>query len=318
MISIQTDLKQIPTDFMGGCVAIGNFDGVHQGHACLIRQLVQQADRLQGPALVLTFDPPPIALLKPQAPLQPPITPMPRRAELLGRLGIDGIVVLPTSLDLLSLTPQQFFDQVLIQQLRIQGIVEGPNFRFGKDRAGDTRLLEQLCKRQHIELQIVDAQNSAGEMISSSRIRKLLAAGDVDKSNTLLTQPFQISGVVAAGAGRGHQVLVATANLTQVQSMLPAHGVYGGIVCLSGHAYRAAIHIGPNPTFGETHSKIELHLLGWQGDLYGQILCCDLLTRVRETRKFNSQTELLNQIRTDLEIIAARIPMMGLESDILP
>lgn len=309
MIPVQTDLQQIPSDFAGGSVAIGNFDGVHRGHAELIQRLVQQAKRRHSPAIILTFDPPPIALLKPEVPLQPPITPIGRRAELLGELGVDGLVVLPTNMQLLNLTPQQFFQQVLMEQLQVQGMVEGPNFRFGKDRAGDTELLRELCNQHGVELAIVEATIEAEEMISSSRIRKLLGAGNVDAANALLTRPFQISGLVAPGAGRGREMMVPTANLIDVQSLIPAQGVYGGIVELAGTAHRAAIHIGPNPTFGETHTKIELHLIGFQGDLYGQTVSCDLLTRVRDTRQFNSRDELLNQIRSDVSIIISRVSL---------
>ncbi len=311
MIPVITDLTQIPSHLVGGSVAVGNFDSVHLGHARLVRQLVDQAADLGGPAVVITFDPPPIALLKPNEPLLPPITTIARRAELLARLGVSGLIALQTNGELLSLSPKRFFDEVLVRQLRLTGMVEGPNFRFGKDRAGDTKLLASLCSDRGIDLKVVDAKNDDGGMISSSRIRRLLAEGDVAAANAMLTQPFQISGLVAPGAGRGQKMLVATANLTHVQSLIPAHGVYGGSVRVDDRLYRAAVHIGPNPTFGESEPKIELHLVEWHGELYGRSLNCELLIKVRDIRKFDSREALLQQIRSDIELISEKVTLNG-------
>lgn len=309
MIPVLTDLSQIPNEFLGGSVAVGNFDGVHLGHASLIRQLVAQSNDLMGPALVVTFDPPPISVLRPEIPLLPPITPLQRRAELLGKLGVAAMIALPTHHGLLDLTPERFFRDVLLGQLRIRGMVEGPNFRFGKDRTGDIHLLSELCSSAHIAFQVVDSTNDANGMISSSRIRKLLAEGDVAAANAMLTKPFQISGLVSQGAGRGRRLVVPTANLTEVRSLIPAEGVYGGLVFWEDKYYRTAISIGPNPTFEDNCPKIELHLLQWQGELYGSRLGCDLLIRLRGLQKFNSEVELRNQIQTDVAKVIKCVPL---------
>ena len=308
MIPILTNLNELPVELSGGCAAVGNFDGVHCGHARLVQELVRQAQGLGVPALVLTFNPPPIVLLQPEVPLLPPITSLERRAELLCRLGVRALIAMPTSPDLLSLSPTQFFDEILVQRLGIRGMVEGPNFRFGKDRQGDTKLLAQLCARQGMSFAVVDAQTDGNGMISSSRIRRLLAEGEIEAANQMLTQPFRITGTVSAGAGRGTKLLVPTANLTQIRSLVPAHGVYGGLVEIDGQRYRAAVNIGPNPTFADSNSKVEVHLLQWQGQLYGQSLNCDLMIRVRPVKKFASKEELLAQIQVDIRQIADRIP----------
>jgi riboflavin kinase / FMN adenylyltransferase len=308
MIPILTNLNELPVELNGSCAAVGNFDGVHCGHARLVQELVRQAQGLGVPALVLTFDPPPIVLLQPEVPLLPPITSLERRAELLCRLGVRALIAMPTSPDLLSLSPTQFFDEVLVRRLGIRGMVEGPNFRFGKDREGDTKLLARLCAQQGMSFSVVDAQTDGAGMISSSRIRRLLAEGEIEAANQMLTQPFRITGTVSTGAGRGTKLLVPTANLTQIHSLVPAHGVYGGLVEINGQRYRAAVNIGPNPTFADSDSKVEVHLLQWQGQLYGESLNCDLIIRVRPVKKFASKEELLAQIQADIRQIADRIP----------
>lgn len=313
MIPILRDFNQIPIRLQAGAVAVGNFDGIHRGHAQLISQLVRLAGTIDGPAVIMTFDPPPMYVLYPEQPALPPITPLPRRAELLAELGVEGLVVLPTSRELLNLTADQFFQEILVDQLRLRGMVEGPNFRFGKGRGGDTQVLEQLCRQYKVQLQIVQAANDSSEMISSTRIRALLAEGDVASANRLLTRPFRLSGIVSRGAGRGNRLLFPTANLTQIHSLLPAHGVYAAHVEYGGQHYQAAINIGPNPTFGEQSSKIEVHILQFDGNLYNQTLHCDLLARIREVRRFNSQDELRQQIQLDIQHVAQTAPLPKLD-----
>lgn len=309
MIPVLTDLNELPTSLRGGCAAVGNFDGVHRGHARLVQTLVEMARRLGGPAVVVTFDPPPIVLLKPDVPLLPPITSLQRRAELLGQLGVQALIALPTTHKLLNLSPEQFFNDIIVGQLAARGMVEGPNFFFGKDRKGDTKLLAQLCAKREMALCIADAQSDSAGMISSSRIRTLLARGEVEAANRMLTRPFRISGMVSQGAGRGKRLLVPTANLVNIPSLVPEHGVYGGLVEVDSHFYRAAVNIGPNPTFSDSSPKVEIHLLQWQGELYGQILHCDLVAKIRSIKKFESVEALLSQIQADIQQITQRVTL---------
>ncbi len=300
MIPLLTDLNEVPTGFQGGVVAVGNFDGVHRGHASLIGRLVSLAKQVGGRSLVITFDPHPSTLLRPDLPVLEPLTTLERRAELLGELGVDGLLALPTSPQLLELSPIEFYERVLVGQLKIRGMVEGPNFRFGKDRQGDVQLLQQVCSRDQIQFQVADSIDDSQGMISSSRIRRLLVAGDVAQAATMLTRPFRVSGIVTRGAGRGTGLGFPTANLDQIGSMLPGHGVYAGRVEVGGQAYRAAINLGPNPTFGENRTKVEVHIIGLKQDLYGQTLHCEMIAKVRDVVRFEGIQQLLAQIEQDL------------------
>lgn len=300
MIPLLTDLHEVPSDFQGGVVAVGNFDGVHRGHASLIQRLVSLSKQIGGRSLVITFDPHPSTLLRPDLPVLEPLTTLARRAELLGELGVDGLLALPTSPQLLELSPIEFYQRVLVGELKIRGMVEGPNFRFGKDREGDVQLLQQICSRDQIQFQVADSIDDPQGMISSSRIRQLLVAGDVAQAATMLTRPFRVSGIVTRGAGRGTGLGFPTANLDQIRSMLPGHGVYAGRVEVGGQAYRAAMNLGPNPTFGENRTKVEVHIIDLKQDLYGQTLHCDMIAKVRDVVRFEGIQQLLAQIKQDL------------------
>lgn len=299
------DLDNLASQFQHGALTIGNFDGVHLGHAQIARQVRQRADEVGGPAVVFTFDPHPVRLLRPEL-APPPLTWTRRKVELLGQLGIDAVIAYPTTTALLDLSPAEFFDQIIVQKMAARAMVEGPNFNFGKDRAGDTTTLANLCATNGIQLDILTPYTREGEteFVSSSRIRKLIAAGDVQSADAMLTQPYRIRGMVTHGAGRGAQLGFPTANLEAVDTLVPAIGVYAGMAYRNEKTIAAAINIGPNPTFGEKARKIEVHLIDFTGSLYGEPLEVSFLTRLRDVTTFPEVGALRQQL--DIDIAAAR------------
>ena len=282
------------------CVAIGNFDGVHLGHTAMLRELRQLASEQGTSAVAVTFDPHPIAVLRPE--FTPPVlTAISDRIELLRAAGADSVIVLPVTKSLLEMTAEQFFHNVIEDTFHAKGVVEGPNFRFGKNRDGDTAMLEQYCQQAAISFRVVNPVESNGQLISSSRIRELICERSLRQANQLLGHPYRLTGVVRQGAGRGAGIGFPTANLANIETLLPAHGVYAGQVVLNGIRYPVAVSIGPNPTFGEHREKVECHIHNFTGDLYGQTLHVDLLSEVRPLESFNSVDELVRQIRSDVE-----------------
>ncbi|MFK7735500.1 MAG: riboflavin biosynthesis protein RibF [Pirellulaceae bacterium] len=293
-------LDDFPKELLGGALAVGNFDGVHAGHQRLLQDLVIKATELGGPAIVMTFDPPPVAVLVPDRPPTAPLTTIPRRAELLGRQGIDALLAYPTDRALVNLSAEQFFEEKICGSIGALAMVEGPNFRFGKDRLGDTALLRKLCESRGMGCNIVEAKvDESGQMVSSSRIRSALGEGEIDLANQMLTQPYEIEGIVAKGEQRGRKLGFPTANLEDINCLVPKHGVYAGAVELEGQLRPAAIHIGPNITFGEERPKVEVHVLDWEGAIYGERLSCTMLSAIRDLVKFDSAEALVQRLEID-------------------
>lgn len=290
---------EIPADTREGCVAIGNFDGVHRGHAQMCAALLHQADRVGTHAVVVTFDPHPISLLRPE--FTPPLlTTVAERRRLLSLSGIEHLVVLRVTTDLLQLSADEFFQQFIVEHLQAKGVVEGPNFRFGRDRGGDVNDLKRMCAAVGIPLDAIELVADHQVEISSSRIRRLIEVGELAVAVDMLGHFYRVTGTVSAGAGRGARLGFPTANLTGVQSLVPGHGVYAGMAAVDGRSYVAAVSIGPNPTFADMANKVECFLDGFHGDLYGKTLSVDLISEVRRLQKFSGTDTLLAQIEQDV------------------
>jgi len=294
------ELTDLPAAIRGGAVAIGNFDGVHRGHARIVERLLAKAREVGGPAIVFTFDPHPARLLRPKdAPA--PLTWTDRKAQLLAELGVDSIIAYPTDDALLQLVPEEFFQRIVQETLRARAMVEGSNFFFGHGRAGNVETLKELCGKANIPLEIVPPVTINGQQASSSRVRSLVAAGKIEEANRMLTRPYRIRGMVRHGAARGVKLGFPTANIDAVDTLLPGPGVYAGASHVEGGNFAAAISVGPNPTFGEQALKVEAHLIGFHDSLYGQPLEVDFTARLRDIVHFASIEELKSQLSRDVE-----------------
>jgi riboflavin kinase/FMN adenylyltransferase len=299
-----------PPEVAGGAVTVGNFDGVHLGHQALVAAARKMADGLGVPAVAVTFDPHPHLVLHPDSgPPRPPLTTPPDRAELLHKAGADHVVILRTSAALLALSPEAFFEDVLVRQLGAKGVVEGYDFRFGHAREGTTQTLRTLCAASGLGFEEVPQVLHRGEPVSSSRVRAAIVGGDVERAAELLARPYRIAGTVVAGARRGRTIGFPTANLGEVPTVLPGNGVYAVRAAVEGTMWPAAANVGPNPTFGEDGRKVEVHLIGFSGDVYGKPMAAEFVARLRDTRPFNGVEELVAQLRTDVE--AARRVLGG-------
>jgi riboflavin kinase / FMN adenylyltransferase len=307
-VPIIRHLEQLPDAARGGAVAIGNFDGVHLGHRRIVQRLLERAREVNGPAIVFTFDPHPVRLLRPHE-SPPPLTWTERKAQLLKELGVDWIVAYPTDQKLLALTAQEFFDRIVLDTLASKAMVEGPNFFFGHNREGNVELLRKMTAAAGLSLDIVEPFVLDGELVSSSLIRRRIADGDVASAARMLTHPYRIRGMVTHGAGRGGQIGFPTANLEAVDTLLPAFGVYAGRAWLDGEGLPAAINIGPNPTFGEHALKVEVHIIDREIALYGEPLEVEFHAKLRDVKSFGSKEELVAQLHSDIS--KARVILSG-------
>jgi len=298
-LPIIRDLGELPAAARGGAVAIGNFDGVHLGHLRIVRRLLERALEVGGPAIVFTFDPHPVRILRPEE-CPPPLTWTERKAQLLAEHGVQKIVAYPTDEALLRLSAGEFFDTIVLDALDARAMVEGPNFYFGHNREGDVDLLDKLTTAAGLTLDVVEPFKLGDQLVSSSLIRRLIAEGDVARAAEMLSSPYRIRGMVTHGAGRGAKLGFPTANLEAVDTLLPQAGVYAGRACLNDQHYPAAIHLGPNPTFGEGHLKVEVHLIDHDETLYGMALEVEFLARLRDVQKFADQQALIQQLQQDI------------------
>jgi riboflavin kinase/FMN adenylyltransferase len=301
-MEIIRDLDETQFTLHGGAVTIGNFDGVHQGHAKLLEQLILRAREVDGPAIVLTFDPHPVRILRPEL-APPPLTWTSRKAELLSDLGVDATVVYPTDKDFLDLSAEQFFEEIVMQRLGAKALVEGPNFAFGKDRGGSTELLQSLCDAHDVQLQIVTPLLAGDQFVSSSRIREAITVGDVDTASEMLTRPYRVRGMVTHGMNRGAAMGFPTANLVGIDTLVPAVGVYAAVAWWQDNPFAAAVNVGGNPTFAEEEHKFEVHLLDFNEAIYGQVLSVDILSRLRGVETFDDKDALLAQVQQDIAAV---------------
>jgi riboflavin kinase/FMN adenylyltransferase len=295
--------QDLLTACRGGAVTVGNFDGVHRGHQALLAELRRQAAAVHGPAVALTFDPHPLRLLRPEQ-FQPVLTTLADRTELLHQHGADHVVVLRTTPELLHLRAREFFDRVLRGRLEARALVPGFNFGFGHDREGTVETLAAFCREAGLACVPVPPLELDGRPVSTSRVKGELQRGDASGAALLLGRPYRLRGIVGTGQRRGQTLGFPTANLEQMETLVPADGVYAGRALIEGGDWPAAVNVGPNPTFGEGARKVEVHLIGFAGDLYGRPLAVDFVERLRDTRPFPGPAELVRQLRADIEAAA--------------
>ena len=255
-----------------------------------------------APAVLMTFDPHPITLLRPTQ-VPPALSLLEHKLELFEQHGIDMVIVYPTDQTLLNLSPEEFFHDLVLCRIEAIGLVEGPNFFFGHRRSGNVQTLRVLCDAAGRELEVVPAMIVRDRMVSSSEVRSLIASGKIIEAVEMLGHPYRVRGTVGTGAARGRTIGFPTANLEGIATLLPSDGVYAGQCEVCGKQFAAAINVGANPTFGENARKFEMHLLDFDGDLYGSTLDVDLLARVRDVVRFESREALIQQLQADIAAV---------------
>lgn len=285
----------------GSVIAIGNFDGIHLGHQRVLEFTMRLAKETGAVATALTFEPPPRKVLRPEmAPLR--ISTNQQRMEWFGALGMEAAVVLPFTMELSRLMPEDFVDQILAQQLEVRAIVVGDGFRFGHKQVGDVKLLRELGMRYGFDVIVHTPVLVDGEVVSSTLIRKLVAEGDVTHAARLLGRPFVLTGEVVPGTGTGRKFLFPTLNLRPEQELLPGRGVYITRTVLEGEpsSHRSVTNVGMRPTFNGTALTVETHLLDYTGNFTPKRIEVRFWKRLREERKFAGVEELRAQIAKDI------------------
>lgn len=304
-MKIYRHLSEIPANFGPSIATIGNFDGVHRGHRGVISEVVERARLLGVSSVAVTFDPHPGRILRPQA-HQPLITPLAQKIELLATTGIDALMVLPFTGDFSRMTARAFATDILQKTLHVIELHEGENFRLGYQAEADIDSLKLLGEELGFNLRVYTSRIIRGEAVSSSRIRQLIARGDVSQARALLGRPFSITTTPASGRGYGTRYTVPTINMAAYPELLPENGVYITSLIVgagsSQETFDAVTNVGNRPTFGADSFAVESHLLDFHPiELNEQTpLTLIFLQRIRAEMRFPSPEALREQIGKDV------------------
>jgi riboflavin kinase/FMN adenylyltransferase len=281
-------------------LTIGVFDGVHLGHRHLIRKLTQRAAEGNFLSGVVTFNSNPKAVLSPRTKLAR-LTTLEERATLLKSLGVDLVVPLTFTTEVAALSAREFV-LYLKKYLKVRGLVIGPNFALGRGREGNAATLQSLGQELGFTVEVVKPLMVESSLVSSTAVREALARGDMKTTTRLLGRYFSLTGLVASGVERGHILGFPTANIQlEPDQALPEDGVYATLAHIGGKVHQSVTNIGVKPTFGKGARTVEVHILGFTGDLYGQKLTIELVERLRAEMKFAGPEELAAQIKKDVE-----------------
>jgi len=298
-MQIITELAAFPETLRGGAISIGKFDGMHLGHSLIVHRLKSYAHQRQIPAILVTFDPPPAVLLQPDADLKTICT-LERKIELVRNFHVDAVVVIPTTHELLQQSAETFFYETIQNRFHVKVVVAGKNFSFGRDRIGNPDVIRLYGQWTGIEVDIVDPLQIGEERVSSSGIRRLIQAGQIERVNELMPLPYRMFGTVIVGEQRGRTLGFPTANFGDVQTILPKQGIYATVAWIGDKRYGSTTHIGMNPTFDVATPKIETFVHDFDGDLYGKQIAVDFLTFLREPIRFDSAEALIRQMHEDV------------------
>lgn len=281
-------------------VTIGVFDGVHRGHAQLIGRAVRRARELEVPSVLMTFDPHPAEVVRPGShPAQ--LTTLPRRADLVEQLGIDVFCVLPFTVDLSRMPPDEFVHELLVERLHVTAVVVGENFTFGHKASGDVELLRELGRRFGFTAEGAGLVSQGDVTFSSTYIRSCIDAGDVVAAAAALGRPHRVEGIVVRGDRRGRDLGYPTANLSAPRyAAVPADGVYACWFVHRGRELAAAVSVGTNPTFSGRERRVEAFVLDLDEDLYGEQVALDFVVRLRGMERFDTVEQLREQMERDV------------------
>jgi riboflavin kinase/FMN adenylyltransferase len=295
-------LTEIPPAFAPTLVSVGNFDGVHRAHQCVLQEIVTRAGRRGAKSVAVSFEPHPMRILRPESGLRL-ITPTEEKLRLLQQSGVDAVLLLPFTRDLSLMSPREFAEQILRDRLHALEVHEGYNFHFGHKAAGNVALLAEFGRELGFEVVAYPEMRIRGSSVSSTRIRELICAGDMHRARVLLTRPFSIVSTPGRGRGYGSKYTVPTINLSRYEELVPGDGVYITRTRVAEECFDSVTNVGNRPTFGADSYAIETHLLNFHPiELTAQTpIELSFLSRLRDEIKFPSVQDLRNQIARDVK-----------------
>ncbi len=306
-MQILNGVSEIKSILKDSVVTIGNFDGVHLGHREIISRVVESSRRVGGPAILMTFDPHPRKVLQPEKNLKT-IFPREDLENEIKKLGIDILIFEPFSRELSQMSPDDFIQTRIYKPLSPHSLIVGYDFHFGANREGNLEKLKELTDRLKINLEIVSPVKTDHMLVSSSQIRLALANGDVAAAKQMLGRSFYLKGLIVKGKGRGKTIGFPTANLSARAETFPKLGVYATQIKVRGKFLKSITNVGFNPTFADAPLaiQVETYIFNFSEQIYGEEAVVQFDSFVRDEKKFKSVTELVEQIRLDVEMVKAQ------------
>ena len=295
------DIGEISPEYANSVVTIGNFDGIHLAHQALIRRVIGEARQGQTKSVVITFDPHPQKVLHPERRPFFLLTTVEEKLSLIASLGVDAVLLIPFTLEFSRTTAESFVREILWDRLRIRKVFIGHDYAFGNRKQGNEDFLRAMGERLGFEVESIDAVRIDGITVSSTNVRMAILEGDVAKAALLLGKPYAMGGTVIRGYQRGRGLGIPTANIEPEKELLPANGVYAVLTEIDGVRHPGVLNIGFNPTFSNEKLSVEVHIMGFAGDLYGKALRVSFVERIRSEMKFESPKRLVEQIMKDKE-----------------
>jgi riboflavin kinase/FMN adenylyltransferase len=301
-------IENISRKFRNPVLTLGNFDGVHLGHQRIFKELKEEAQKIDGEAIVFTFDPHPLKILSPQR-CPPLITPFKKKLMLLERSGIDVLIVATFDLNLANTMPEEFVKQILVDKIGAKKILVGYNYYFGKNRKGNVEMLVRFGEKFGFDVKVIEAMKVNDIPVSSSKIREFIQNGKMAEAAQLLGRNYLLIGKVIWGAERGKKLGFPTANLEILNGLYPRTGVYAVEVIMGNETYPGVADVGYNPTFGQNPLSVEVHILDFSRDIYGEEIQLIFHERIRDEKTFENPDALARQIGEDVH--AARKILLG-------
>jgi len=299
-MKIIRDVDNIPEDLTGAFVTIGNFDGVHLGHREIFRKIVREAEETHKKSVVITFDPHPQKVIHPERRPFFLLTPLNEKLDLIRSCGVDAVILITFSTKFAEVTAGKFVENILWKKLHLSKLFVGYDYVFGKGKGGNAEFLKASGRRLGFQVEDIGVVKTDGIIASSTNIRLSILAGNVRLASEMLGKPYSVSGIVVKGYRRGTEIGYPTANIRS-EKVIPATGVYAIIAELEGARHQGVINIGNNPTFGNKETSAEVHLLDFEGDIYGKDITILFIDRLRDEIKFKGPEELVRQIKRDIE-----------------
>jgi len=292
-------IGEITPEFRSSVITIGNFDGIHLAHQEILQRVVREAGLRRSRSIVITFDPHPQKVLHPERRPFYLLTTLDEKVKLIESLDLDAVLLIAFTQAFSAMTAEAFVREILWDKLRIQKVFIGHDYAFGNRKQGNEDFLRSMGGMLGFEVESINTFTVSDTTVSSTNIRKAVLGGDVAKAALLLGHPYSLSGTVIRGYQRGREIGIPTANIEPGKELLPANGVYAVVVDLEGVRHAGVLNVGFNPTFSNEKLSVEVHIMNFDGELYGKGLTVSFIERIRSEMKFESPQKLGEQILRD-------------------